>query len=82
VGFESAEFFGEQFEGAGDSWAVGPVEGDRDHFRGVVDGGGLVEQVAESGPVFVQVGEVGVEVFGEPCFRVEGEESQPSLSDW
>ena len=65
------ELFGEQLEGAGHSWAVGPVEGDGDRRGGVVDVASEMKQVARDGPVFVGVGQVGVEVFGQPRFGVE-----------
>jgi len=39
------EFFGEELEGAGDSWALGPVEGDGDRVGRVVDVAAEVEQV-------------------------------------
>jgi hypothetical protein len=39
------EFFGEELEGAGDSWALGPVEGDGDRVGRVGDVAAEVEQV-------------------------------------
>ena len=55
-------------EGAGDAWAVGPVEGDGDRVGGVCDVAAEVEQVAQDRPVLVGVAQVGVEVLGQPGF--------------
>ena len=68
------EFVGEQVQGAGDAWGVGLVEGDGDALGCVVDVAAVVEQVAGDGAVFVGVGQVGVQVFGEPGFGVEREQ--------
>ena len=46
---------------------------------GVVDVAAEVEQVAQDGPVLVRVGQVGVEVLGQPRFGVEREQSQHHL---
>jgi hypothetical protein len=48
------------------SWAVWSVEGDGDRVGGVVDVAAEVEKVTQDCTVFVGVGEVGVEVFGQP----------------
>ena len=37
AGWGGVEFIGEEFEGAGDAWAVGPVQGDGDLPGAVVD---------------------------------------------
>ena len=58
-GWGGVEFFGEELEGVGDSWAVGPVQGDGDRVARVGDVAAEVEQVAQDRPVLVGVGEVG-----------------------
>jgi len=66
-------------QGAGHAWALAPAQGDGDLAWGVVDGSAEVEQVAQDGPVFVGVGQVGVEVFGQPRFGVQREQLQHHL---
>jgi hypothetical protein len=53
---------------------VRPVEGDA--LRGVVNVAAEVAQVTQSSPVFVAFGQVRVEVFGQPCFGAEREQTE------
>ena len=62
-----AEFLGEELEGASDVWAVRAVQGDGDLPGAVDDLPTLVEQVTHDAAVLVGVGEVGVEVLGQPA---------------
>ena|GEM_PF-5430351 len=70
------ELVGEQLERVGDSGAVGPVQGDGDAGGPVVNPATEVEQVAQDGPVLVGVGEVGVEMLGQPRLAVLGQQPQ------
>lgn len=79
VGRVGVELVGEGLEGSGDAGGVGGPEGDGDGAGGVGDGAGLVEEVAGDGPVFVGVGEVGVEGSGQVELGVVGEEPADHL---
>ena len=65
------EFFGEELEGAGDSWAVGPVQGDGDRVGGVVDLAAEVEQASQDRPVLVGVVARWVGPVGRPWNRLD-----------